>query len=188
MLLLVVVAVVAVDQVTKYVAQSRLVDGSFFEQTESYPCCRGGEEELERRRFVRSKRNSLVVVDGFFNLRYVENCASAFGMLGNVSESIRFPLFIAATCIAVLFFLPYFVLQITPEYPLTLYGLAFVEGGAIGNLVDRLSHRYVIDFIEWYIIIDGRSFHWPTFNVADVAIVVGMGLILLEIAMRRPTP
>ena len=61
------------------------------------------------------------------------------------------------------------------------WALPFVLGGALGNLIDRVHLRYVIDFINWYHMSIG---HWPTFNVADSAIVVGVGLVLLG-ALRR---
>jgi signal peptidase II len=187
LLLLIVIAIVAADQATKYAAQSKLLKERFFERTDAYPCCLGGEQDLARSRFVRSQRKSVSVIDGFFNLKYVENCASAFGMMGNLSESVRFRLLIIVTFLAVLFILPFLYQKTPPDQHLTIYGLSFLQGGAIGNLVDRLVHRYVIDFVDWYIIIDGKPIHWATFNVADVAIVIGMGLVLLQMALGKRT-
>jgi signal peptidase II len=57
-----------------------------------------------------------------------------------------------------------------------MVALALVFGGALGNLVDRLHLTYVIDFIDWHV----GDAHWPTFNVADAAITVGVGLLMLE--------
>ncbi len=185
LLLLIVIATVTADQATKYVAQSKLLKESFFERADHYPCCLGGQQDLERNRFVRSQRKRVTVIDGFFNLKYVENCASAFGMMGSLSETIRFRLLIIVTFVAVLFMLPYIYQKTPPDQHLTLYGLSFLQGGAIGNLVDRLVHRYVIDFVDWYIIINGKPIHWATFNVADVAIVTGMGLMLLQMARGK---
>jgi signal peptidase II len=187
LLLLIVIAIVAADQATKYAAQSKLLKERFFERTDTYPCCLGGEQDLARSRFVRSQRNSVSVIDGFFNLKYVENCASAFGMMGNLSESVRFRLLIIVTFVAILFILPFLYQKTPPDQHLTIYGLSFLQGGAIGNLVDRLVHRYVIDFVDWYIIINGKPIHWATFNVADVAIVIGMGLVLLQMALGKRT-
>ncbi len=184
-LLLIVLATVAVDQATKYAAQSMLLEESFFEKTDHYPSCLGGDPDMERDRFVRSQRKSVPVIDGFFSLRYVENCASAFGMMGNIPESVRFGLLVTVTFLAILFILPYLALKTPADQRLMLYALTFFQAGAIGNQLDRLSHRYVIDFIDWYIIMNGKSIHWPTFNVADVAIVVGMGLLLLQMAPRK---
>ena len=61
--------------------------------------------------------------------------------------------------------------------------LALVLGGALGNLYDRLAYGYVVDFLEFYV----GSFHWPSFNIADSAISVGVALLALEI-LRNETP
>ena len=53
---------------------------------------------------------------------------------------------------------------------------ALILGGAVGNVIDRLQHGYVVDFIHWYY----RSWHWPTFNIADAAITVGAVLLVLD--------
>jgi signal peptidase II len=63
-------------------------------------------------------------------------------------------------------------------------GLMLVLGGAAGNLYDRLFYGYVTDFIEVYY----RSYHWPTFNVADSSISTGIGLLLLETLTHRSQP
>jgi signal peptidase II len=66
--------------------------------------------------------------------------------------------------------------------------LPLVLGGALGNLVDRLAHGYVIDFIDVHVSLLGREYHWPTFNVADAAITVGVALLALDLVPRRPAP
>jgi signal peptidase II len=70
------------------------------------------------------------------------------------------------------------MLHVEPEDTLTIAGGALITGGALGNLVDRVQYRYVIDFIHVP--------RWPTFNVADIAITVGVALVLLAqvIALR----
>jgi signal peptidase II len=62
--------------------------------------------------------------------------------------------------------------------------LALILGGALGNLYDRISYGYVVDFIEIYV----RTYHWPAFNVADSAISVGVVLLALEIFRSNETP
>ena len=62
---------------------------------------------------------------------------------------------------------------------------SLVLGGALGNFVDRLHLSYVIDFIDWYVIYDGRPLHWPTFNVADAAISSGVGMLILDMFLTR---
>ena len=67
-------------------------------------------------------------------------------------------------------------LQESFEQKLTQAALILIAGGAIGNLIDRIQIGYVIDFIDWHI----GEHHWPTFNVADISISVGVGLIVID--------
>lgn len=60
------------------------------------------------------------------------------------------------------------------------WSFALVIGGALGNVLDRLLHGYVIDFLDFYIRIGGTPYHWPAFNVADSAIVIGAGLMIWD--------
>jgi signal peptidase II len=63
----------------------------------------------------------------------------------------------------------------------TRLGLSLIIGGAIGNLIDRLQYGYVIDFLDLYV----GTHHWPAFNVADSAICIGTGLLLIEAFRSR---
>jgi signal peptidase II len=60
------------------------------------------------------------------------------------------------------------------------WGLALILGGAVGNLIDRLMYGHVIDFLDFYV----KNWHWPAFNVADIAICLGAGLYILD-ELRR---
>ncbi len=183
-LIVILVATVALDQVTKQMAHHELLEDAFHEKTDEYPACGSIQEVMERERFIRRYRDNVAVIDGFFDLRYVENCASAFGLMGQVPESFRFPFFLVVSILAVAF-IPYLYTKTPANQRLMLYALPFVLGGAVGNLIDRLVYRYVIDFIRWYVVIDGEEMQWPTFNIADAAIVVGIGLMLLQMLPRR---
>jgi signal peptidase II len=102
----------------------------------------------------------------FFSVVYVRNTGSAFGMfksLGNV-------FFIAAAAIAI-----GVVAVLIVRNREGRFGLSLILGGAAGNMADRLVHGYVVDFLDFYA--GGR--HWPAFNVADSALTVGIGLLLL---------
>jgi signal peptidase II len=55
----------------------------------------------------------------------------------------------------------------------------------LGNLIDRIVFRYVIDFVRWYVTIGGRQRDWPTFNLADAAIVVGISLMVLQMIPKK---
>jgi lipoprotein signal peptidase len=183
-LIIILVVSVVIDQWTKQWAHHTLLDAEFHQETDDYPVCGNLSETLKRERFVSNHRETIPVIDGFFNLRYVENCASAFGVMNRVPEAFRFPFFLIISVLA-LAFIPYLYAKTPSDQRLMLYGLPFILGGAIGNLIDRLVTRYVIDFIEWYIKIGGQDRHWPTFNIADAAIVIGIGLMILQMAPRR---
>lgn len=175
---------VAADLVTKQWAYRTLLTEEFRARTDEFPACGSLEDERARDRFISRHRRDITVIDGFWNFRYVENCASAFGLMSRVPESFRFPFFIVISMLAA-GFIPYLYRKTPPDQKLMLYALPFVLGGAVGNLVDRLVYRYVIDFVDWYVTIGGVERHWPTFNVADAAIVAGIGLMILQMIPRR---
>lgn len=175
---------VALDQISKQWAYRTLMEDEFRAQTEMYPVCGDEDQEQVRSRFVRRHRSSITVVKDLFEFRYVENCASAFGLMGKMPESLRYPFFIVVSILAVIV-IPYLYRKTPATHRLMLYALPFVLGGAVGNLLDRVIYRYVIDFVDWYVMVDGRDHHWPTFNIADVAIVVGIGLMILQMLPRR---
>jgi signal peptidase II len=70
------------------------------------------------------------------------------------------------------------------------WGLPLALGGAMGNLVDRIRYGQVIDFIDMYVTRGGREHHWPTYNVADIAIVAGVALMVIDMILpaRRSAP
>ena len=185
-LIVIFVVSVAADQASKQWAINTLVDEGFHADTDEYPVCGNEDEERRRSGFLRRHRETVTVIDGWFELRYVENCASAFGLMGKVPESFRFPFFLIVSILAAAF-IPYLYKKTPTTHRLMLYALPFVLGGAVGNLLDRLIYRYVIDFVDWYVVMDGRDYHWPTFNIADAAIVIGIGLMVLQMLPRRKT-
>lgn len=171
---------VAADQGTKQWAYHTLPSASFHKHTDDYPACGTLEEEYARARFIRNNTRKIEVVKNLWDFRYVENCASAFGLMGNVPEGFRFPFFLIISILAC-FIIPYMYLKTPPDQKLMIYALPFIMAGALGNLLDRMIYRFVIDFVDWYVVIKGVPNHWPTFNIADVAIVVGIGLMLLHL-------
>ena len=112
----------------------------------------------------------------YLDLRYAENCGGAWGLLHGAREGLRKPFFMLVTIGAVIFIL-YLYRTLEKGQRAMRWALPLVLGGAIGNLVDRMRLGYVVDFIDahWR-----DKYHWPTFNVADIAITVGIGLMLLE--------
>lgn len=115
------------------------------------------------------------VFANFFDITYVQNPGAAFGFLARRSPSFLRVFFPGVTVLAVAALMGYF-LVVPPQRLRTLCGICLISGGAIGNGIDRLWLGKVIDFLDvhWY------AYHWPAFNVADSAICVGVGLLLLD--------
>ena len=124
----------------------------------------------------RMATREVVLIRDFLDFQYAENCGGAFGFLHGASESLRRPFFVLVS-VGAIGFIVYLFRTVEPGQRLSKWALPLVLGGAIGNLVDRVRLGYVVDFIHahWR----ARA-HWPTFNVADIAITVGIGLMLLE--------
>ena len=126
---------------------------------------------------------SRTIVPGFFDLAHTRNTGVAFGFLANI-DSPWVPLVLTLISSLALVAILAFALRNSQKNWKLQLGLMLVLGGAAGNLYDRLLYGYVIDFIEVYY----SSYHWPTFNVADSSISIGIGLLLLETLTHRPRP
>ena len=125
---------------------------------------------------------SASVIDGFFDITYVQNTGVAFGILSSISSPAKSLLLSAFTACAAAVVIAYSV-RSPAHNRLLQVALALILGGALGNLYDRLAYGYVIDFLEFYI----GAYHWPAFNVADSAISIGVLLLALEI-IRNEAP
>lgn len=113
------------------------------------------------------ENQSIRIINNFFYITYVKNTGVAFSMLeGNV-------LFIVIMTIIVMFFLiRYINSKVFNAFECLSYGM--IIGGAVGNLFDRLVNGHVIDFFDFYIF----SYDFPIFNIADIAIVLGIMIVL----------
>jgi signal peptidase II len=121
------------------------------------------------------------VVDGVFSLTLVMNPGLAFGMLGDIPESLRWMVgLLSLGALVVLAVLAARVLPSGGRWARVALGLVF--GGAAGNLVDRVRFGAVVDFLDVY----WRAYHWPAFNVADSAISVGVTLLALRMLVETP--
>jgi signal peptidase II len=124
--------------------------------------------------------HAIVLIPKVFRLTHVLNTGAAFSMFeGSNSPNLVRNLLIGFSVVAVIVVL-FLIWKMGRGLSLTSVALALILGGAIGNLYDRLRFSYVVDFLEVHIV----HYHWPDFNVADSAIVVGACLLLLE--MLRP--
>ena len=119
------------------------------------------------------------VIDNFFKLSYTENAGIAFGILSETSGNWKVWLLSAISFIAISLII-YFASTSPSHKRLFLISLTLVLGGIVGNLLDRLHLQVVIDFIEVYL----GDYHWPTFNIADVAICVGAFLLSVDILLE----
>jgi signal peptidase II len=110
----------------------------------------------------------------FFNLTYVHNTGAAFSLLSEAGGWQRW--LFAGLALVMSSVICVWIWRLKPHETLMAIALTLVLGGAIGNLVDRIAYGYVIDFLDVYY----RTWHWPAFNIADSAICIGVGLMVLD--------
>jgi signal peptidase II len=118
----------------------------------------------------------LRIIDKFFTLTYVKNPGVAFGWFPNWKLP---PIIMAVSMIVII---AYYSLKLPEEEKLTRWSLALLVGGAIGNLYDRIMYGFVIDFFLFHF----GSFDFPVFNVADIAIDVGVFMLFVDIFFLSP--
>lgn len=118
---------------------------------------------------------------------YALNPGGAWSFLRGLPELLRRPFFLFISAAAIVFIVSVYR-RVRPEQTAMRWGLPLALGGAIGNLVDRIRYGSVIDFIDFYVKSGGHERHWPTFNVADVAIVVGVALMALDTMFAHSEP
>ena len=161
--------VVAADQITKMLAAANLKPLIF----EADPSAR-----------------YITMIDGFWRFKYAENTGAAWGLFRSTDASFRVPFFIIVSLLAIGFIL-WFFKRLEARQRLLPLAVSLVLGGALGNLIDRIYMGKVIDFIEWYVKFDkpldlglftisAGEKHWPTFNIADAAISIGVILLVIE--------
>ncbi len=115
-----------------------------------------------------------------------KNKGGAWGLLQATSENVRRPFFLLVSVAAIAFIVTLYR-RLLPTQRALKWGLPLVLGGALGNVFDRIRYGHVIDFIDVHIVLKGKDHHWPTFNVADIAICVGVGLMAIDMfTSKRP--
>jgi len=124
---------------------------------------------------------TITLIDGFLDLKYARNPGAAFSLFRNWSPGARGAFFIVVSIVAVGAMIVLYR-RMPERRPLYEWALGLLIGGAVGNLIDRIRFNEVIDFIDMH----WKATHWPTYNVADTAIVVGIGLVLLDAFRQRP--
>ena len=116
---------------------------------------------------------SIPLIQGVFHLHYIRNEGAAFSLMEG-----RQTFLIAVVIVVVLIVFAYGFRARKSGAPMLFWGLGCVAGGGIGNLIDRVRLNYVIDFFDFQV--------WPVFNVADIAVCVGCGLLALYILIVEP--
>ena len=119
-------------------------------------------------------------ITSFFDLVRYHNEGSAFGFLNDAGGWQKW--FFAAISVIAIVVMSYLIKKHQSE-KIFAWGLALVLGGAIGNLYDRVTLGYVVDFLN----VHYQNHYWPAFNVADSAIVGGVGLLLLDSFKAKPS-
>ena len=120
-------------------------------------------------------------ITSFFNIVRAHNTGAAFSFLANHSGWQRW-LFVGIGVVATVLIV--WQLRKYPAQKLFCLALASILGGAIGNVLDRLMHGYVVDFLDFY----WGSYHFPAFNVADMGITIGAALLIVDELLRSRQP
>ncbi len=126
-------------------------------------------------------RDYVVVIPGLFRLTHVENTGAAFGLFAESSAQWKVGALVSFSIVA-LVIVSALLWKLSHSFSTTTIGLSLILGGATGNLWDRMFAGHVVDFLDFYV----GSYHWPAFNVADSAIVIGAVLLVAEIVFTKP--
>ena len=119
---------------------------------------------------------SIPVIKNFFHLTYVRNPGAAFGMLGTAPDYIRTPLFFALPVVAC-FWLIYLIWTTREKDLVQCVAYSLIFAGAVGNLIDRFSLNYVVDFFDFFY----GPHHFAAFNIADSSITIAAILLIIDI-------
>ncbi len=124
--------------------------------------------------------DSVTVIPGCFHLTHVENTGAAFGLFAESTAQWKVGALVSFSVIA-LMVVSALLWKNSHALSTTTIGLSLILGGATGNLWDRMMTGHVVDFLDFYV----GSYHWPAFNVADSAIVIGAILLVSEIVFAK---
>lgn len=178
----------AFDQTTKFHAESRYLTWSHESDIRSY---RGSKENV----FTLGVSPAHAREEGLapeavtrnwldFHLTYVRNPGAAWGSFSRLPDTLRLTLFYGVT-VAVGAVILYLFRTSHPGQRLARAALTLILAGAVGNLVDRLLLRYVIDWLQFHWLVLGWEYSFPVFNWADVAINVGLFLLVLDVLLSE---
>ncbi len=167
---------IALDQWTKFLAVSRLTD--LFRRVGAETIGEKVSAFLSHRNLESLATEPYYVFRPLWRMLYVENPNAAFGLGRFLSDGPRLAVFLVAAAAAAVAILYYFR-QLGEDQRFLQVALALVLAGDLGNFIDRALRQYVIDYIDWYWW-NRPDLRWPTFNIADSMLVVGVALLLLK--------
>jgi len=121
-------------------------------------------------------RDSIELIPDYLRISYVRNSGVAFGLFADIQSAWK-PYLLAAMAVVAVVVIIIYSARMPSGRTLLQLALAATMGGILGNFTDRIMHGSVVDFIEFHV---RESFHWPTFNVADSAITLGIALLLID--------
>ncbi len=120
--------------------------------------------------------NSINVIENFFHLTHVRNPGVAFGLFADQDSEYKALVFILISSVAIIAILV--IYHQTPDDKIMVRsGLIMIFSGAIGNLIDRIAYKEVVDFVDIFF----GNYHWPAFNFADACITIGVGFMILDL-------
>jgi signal peptidase II len=122
----------------------------------------------------------IVFIKDFFSITSVRNSGVAFGLFSEWDAAFRVPFLLGATSMA-LSLIVYLLIKSQQEHWMVRWGFSLLAGGAVGNFYERVIYGEVVDYFDFYL----GNYHWPTFNISDVSILTGIGLVLLYYYVLR---
>jgi len=124
---------------------------------------------------------SIPVIEGFFSITHIRNPGVAFGLFASQESEYKVVFFIIISLIAIIAILVIFH-QSPDDKRAVRVGLILIFSGAVGNLIDRVLHKEVIDFLDFFY----KGSHWPAFNVADSCITIGVSFMIFDLIFGYP--
>lgn len=124
-----------------------------------------------------SYADRIPVIEGFFYLTHVRNPGAAFSMFATLEPTLRMALFVGVSLIAMAIVVSFYR-KLSNADRLSALALGWILGGALGNLIDRITRGEVVDFLRFHL---WSGYSWPDFNLADSFIVAGVGVLMLEL-------
>lgn len=117
-----------------------------------------------------AKISEIVIIKDIFSFSYLENRGAAFGILQNKVD------FLSIVTLIIILVIVYYLFRYKPLSRLMRISLSLIVSGAVGNFIDRVSYKYVVDFIMFHY---KDAYYFPTFNIADILVVVGTALLAI---------